>query len=85
VHTYPFRERLWQQLMRALHRADRRAEALQLFAEHSAYLRAELGAGPSREVTDLYRSLLRDEPTEPGSVLRRGEALADREQRGLRA
>lgn len=69
VHRYPFRERFWRQLIQALHQANRRTEALQTFAELSAYLRDELGIDPSREVRDLHLSILRDDPTAPSEPM----------------
>ena len=58
IRERPYRERLWRQLMLALYRAERQADAL------AAYRRArtlldELGLEPSQELRDLERSILR--------------------------
>jgi predicted ATPase/DNA-binding SARP family transcriptional activator len=45
---HPFRERLWGQLMLALYRSDRQADALQAFHRARQVLDQELGIQPSR-------------------------------------
>ena len=45
---HPFRERLWGQLMLALYRSDRQADALQAFQRARQVLDQELGIQPSR-------------------------------------
>jgi DNA-binding SARP family transcriptional activator/WD40 repeat protein len=57
----PLRERLRQQQMLALYRADRRAEALEVYRETSALLREELGLEPMRALQDLERRVLRQD------------------------
>lgn len=64
VRENPTHEPLSAQLMLALHRSGRRAEALDAFHRLEAGLRDELGLDPSREVMDLHVALLRGE--EPG-------------------
>jgi DNA-binding SARP family transcriptional activator/WD40 repeat protein len=61
VAAEPLRERLRQQQMLALYRADRRAEALEVYRETSALLREELGLEPSRTLQDLERMVLRQD------------------------
>ncbi len=56
--TYPWRERLRELLMLALFRSDRQAEALAVYADTRRLLAVELGADPSRELTELYQRIL---------------------------
>lgn len=67
---HPLRERLWYQLMLALYRSGRRAEALTAYQEVYALLDRELGIPPGRELQQLQRDILRDEAglrwSEPG-------------------
>ncbi|MCP3801778.1 NB-ARC domain-containing protein [Allokutzneria sp. A3M-2-11 16] len=60
VARRPFSERLLGQLMLALHRGGRQAEALTSYQE----FRAELGAEPGTELRELHQAILRgqDEP-----------------------
>ncbi|MEU7162975.1 BTAD domain-containing putative transcriptional regulator, partial [Streptomyces chrestomyceticus] len=60
--TYPWRERLRELLMLALFRSDRQAEALAVYADTRRLLAVELGADPSRELTELYQRVLRTDP-----------------------
>jgi DNA-binding SARP family transcriptional activator/ABC-type glycerol-3-phosphate transport system substrate-binding protein len=62
VRQHPFRERLTAQLMLALHRAGRRAEALRSYAHLRARLNDELGLDPSSEVQELEAQILGDDP-----------------------
>ena len=61
VAAEPLRERLRQQQMLALYRADRRADALEVYRETSALLREELGLEPTRSLQDLERMVLRQD------------------------
>jgi len=56
VRDNPLRDRLCGQLMLALYRAGRQAEALRRFQVHRAEL-AEAGLEPSSELTDLERGI----------------------------
>jgi DNA-binding SARP family transcriptional activator len=59
--AHPLRERLVDQLMRALHRSGRRAEALQVHHRLAQRLADELGIDPGAELRRRYVAILRDE------------------------
>jgi DNA-binding SARP family transcriptional activator len=59
---HPYHERFWGQLMVALCRCGRPAEALEAYAEVTASLRRRLGVCPGPEVRDLHTAILRDDP-----------------------
>ena len=59
----PFRERMWGQLMVALYRSSRQAEALQAFQRARETLRDELGIDPGAELTELERRILDQDRT----------------------
>ena len=61
----PLGERLYGQLMRALHAAGQPAEALAVYEEARRALADELGADPSPELSALHLELLRGGGTEP--------------------
>jgi DNA-binding SARP family transcriptional activator len=63
VADQPLRERLRGQLMLALYRAGRQAEALQSYHDARHALVEELGVEPSPALQQLYRSILRQEGT----------------------
>ncbi len=56
--VHPFRERLHGQLMLALYRCGRQAEALQVYRDTRRTMMAELGAEPGRELRRLERAIL---------------------------
>jgi DNA-binding SARP family transcriptional activator/tetratricopeptide (TPR) repeat protein len=81
VAEHPLRERLRGQLMLALYRAGRQAEALATFDRGRAALVATLGIEPARELRVLHQAILEqdaslaapaqrfpDRPDAPGSV-----------------
>jgi DNA-binding SARP family transcriptional activator len=61
VDEHPVRERLRAQLMLALYRSGRQAEALEVFQDARRFLRDELGIDPSRELRELHASILRQD------------------------
>ena len=58
----PLSERARGQLMVALYRADRQADALEVYRQTSVLLRDELGLSPSRRLQELERQVLRQDP-----------------------
>ncbi|MDQ3484927.1 MAG: tetratricopeptide repeat protein, partial [Actinomycetota bacterium] len=62
VESHPLRERSRRQLMLALHRCGRQADALAAFRAGRRLLVDELGLEPGRELQDLHRAVLRDDP-----------------------
>jgi DNA-binding SARP family transcriptional activator/WD40 repeat protein len=58
VAKNPFRERLRGQLMLALYRAGRQADALEVYRQTRELLHGELGLEPSRSLQSLQRSIL---------------------------
>jgi DNA-binding SARP family transcriptional activator len=57
-----WRERLWGQLMLALYRTGRQAEALRTFQRFREELGSELGIEPTRELMDLEEAILLQKP-----------------------
>jgi DNA-binding SARP family transcriptional activator/class 3 adenylate cyclase len=62
VAAEPLRERRWAQLMLALYRTGRQAEALRAFQRLRAQLADELGIEPSAEVRALEEAILLQKP-----------------------
>jgi YVTN family beta-propeller protein len=80
VREHPFRERLRGQLMLALYRSGRQAEALELYRDGHRLLADELGLEPSPELQRLHQAMLtQDETLATPSRLRR---RAGRRRRG---
>ncbi|MEV0233943.1 BTAD domain-containing putative transcriptional regulator [Nonomuraea sp. NPDC050786] len=69
VAEHPLRERLVGQLMLALHRCERRSEALTVYRDTRQRLVTELGIEPGGPLRQLHQRLLReDEPDSPGQA-----------------
>ncbi|MFJ8915906.1 BTAD domain-containing putative transcriptional regulator [Amycolatopsis sp. NPDC102389] len=62
VSEHPLREHFQAQLMLALYRSRRQAEALKVYRRARALLTGELGLEPSAELTDLAQAILRTDP-----------------------
>jgi YVTN family beta-propeller protein len=63
VAEHPYRERLRAQLMLALYRSGRQAEALRGYQQARRTLANELGLEPSHELRELEQAILRQDPT----------------------
>jgi DNA-binding SARP family transcriptional activator len=63
VARHPVRERLRRQLMLALYRTGRQAEALAAYRDARETLLGELGIEPSRALQELEKAILAQDPT----------------------
>ncbi|WP_158566405.1 BTAD domain-containing putative transcriptional regulator [Micromonospora craterilacus] len=62
LHQDPFRERSWAQLMVALYRDGRQAEALEAYREARTALDEQLGLPPGPQLQALERAILHQDP-----------------------
>jgi DNA-binding SARP family transcriptional activator len=85
VTRYPLRERPRAQLMLALYRSGRQADALELYAATRRMLRDELGLEPSPRLQELEREVLRHDPRlEPPAAPPRRQEVPRRKPHRLR-
>ena len=63
VRDHPFRERLFGQLMLALYRAGRQAEALGAYRDAQRRLATELGMEPGSQLRELEQRILQHDPS----------------------
>ena len=63
VKANPLRERLRGQLMLALYRQGRQAEALECYQQTRALLDDELGIEPTSDLKDIHRRILNQDPS----------------------
>ncbi|NYH77481.1 pentatricopeptide repeat protein [Actinopolyspora biskrensis] len=59
---FPLRERLCTQLITALGRSGRRAEAVRVFRSSWEHVVSEAGIEPSRDLDDAFHGALADDP-----------------------
>ena len=62
IGDHPYRERLRAQLMLALYRSDRQADALQAYQDARRTLVEELGVEPGERLRELERAILAQDP-----------------------
>jgi DNA-binding SARP family transcriptional activator len=62
IGEHPYRERLRAQLMLALYRSDRQADALQAYQDARTTLVDELGIEPGERLRELERAILAQDP-----------------------
>jgi DNA-binding SARP family transcriptional activator len=68
IDAYPYRERLRAQLMLALYRCDRQADALQVYQDARRQLVEELGIEPGERLRELERAILAQDPALAATV-----------------
>ena len=83
VAAHPLRERLRAQLMLALYRAGRQADALEAFQAARRELQDGLGLDPSPSLVELQRAILRQDPGLAPAAAAAHENAGDREHRRI--
>jgi DNA-binding SARP family transcriptional activator len=69
VQESPFRERLWRQLMLALYRSGRAADALETYRSARRVLVEQLGLEPGPELRRTQEAILAHDPSISGAAL----------------
>ena len=69
IHESPFRERLWRQLMVALYRSGRAADALETYQSARRVLVEELGLEPGPELRRTQEAILAHDPGIVGAAV----------------
>ena len=82
VETHPFHERFLEQLMLALYRTGRQADALDAYRRGASRLRDELGLEPGRSLRDLEAAVLRHDPVLDAPESSSAGSAARRRRRG---
>jgi YVTN family beta-propeller protein len=85
VREQPLRERLWAQLLLALYRSGRQADALSAYKRARSVLVEELGIDPGAELRRLHAAILAQDPTldlrsDPSGAAHRRLGRAGREE-----
>jgi DNA-binding SARP family transcriptional activator/Tfp pilus assembly protein PilF len=73
---HPLREKLWGELMRALHSSGRPAEALEVYAHAREVIADELGADPGPDLQQLHQRILTGDRALAGRPAGAGEGSA---------
>ena len=79
VAEHPLREHPRAQLMLALYRCGRQADALEVYRRTSSELSAELGLEPGRELKELESAILNQDPSLEPSSLATGDSAGEPE------
>jgi predicted ATPase/DNA-binding SARP family transcriptional activator len=79
IGEHPYRERLRAQLMLALYRCERQADALQAYQDARRTLVEELGIEPGERLRELERAVLAQDPAlaAPAASRRLGDGVRD--------
>jgi predicted ATPase/DNA-binding SARP family transcriptional activator len=78
IDEHPYRERLRAQLMLALYRCERQADALQAYQDARRTLVEELGIEPGARLHDLERAILAQDPALATPAMKTAEVPASR-------